>query len=118
MAKKILVIDDNESILETLEIILQEYGYHVISSTNESIIESVQCEEIDAVLLDYQLGNTNGGEVAKKLRSKEATKGKPIIMISAYPNIRSIYKEIGANAFIAKPFDIDKLVNTVQSLIH
>lgn len=114
MKKKILIIDDDDSLLESMALILEEYGYHVEACPDAKIVHALNEDSADVILLDYQFPDTNGGEIAQVLRNKAETCNIPIIMISAYHDLRRVYKKVGADAFIPKPFDIDELVNKVE----
>ena len=114
MSKKVLIIDDDDALLESMELILEEFGYQVQAYPDATMIHCLNEDCADVILLDYQLADITGDEIAQILRNKPETKNIPIIMISAYHDLRGIYKKIGADAFIPKPFDIDDLVNKVE----
>lgn len=114
MNKRVVIIDDDNSLLESMSLILQEYGYDVKAYPDATIVHNLTQESADVILLDYQFPDTDGGQIAHILRNKPETKDIPIIMISAYHDLRSIYKKVGADAFIPKPFDIDELVHKVE----
>ncbi len=115
MKKKILVAEDDKAILEVVKIILQDGGYEVIAIEHgEQVIKTVHKEQPHVVLLDIWMAGHDGGEIAKKLKNDEKTRHTPVIMISANNETEKIAKEVGANGFIQKPFNIDDLLSTVQ----
>jgi CheY-like chemotaxis protein len=115
MAKKIWVVDDDESILEVLQIILKIAGYDVQTSLNGESLQHLddQCLP-DLILLDILLSGTDGREICKDLKSRERTRHIPIILLSAHSDASKAADGSGANAFLAKPFDVDTLIKMVQ----
>lgn len=114
-SKKILIIDDDVAILEVMKIILEDKGYHVITTpTGDNIEEKVQDLSPNIILLDFWLAGIDGHYIAKQLKSKVSTKHIPVIMVSANHDPKKIAIEVGADDFLEKPFDIDDLVNIVE----
>lgn len=68
----------------------------------------------DAILLDMWLSEEDGRDICRKLKNNENTKNIPVIIMSASRGLESTALESGANAFIAKPFEIDDIVNTIH----
>src|SRR5258708_39490306 len=119
LPRKILVIDDDESILEAFKLMLTGAGYEVETSTkNDDYIEQKLKNTPDLIILDMLLSGTDGRYICKKLKSQEHTKHIPIIMISAYPNARETVLESGANDFIPKPFEMSELLEKVEQYIR
>ena len=84
---KILVVDDEQPIRETLEMFLREKGYEVVTSEEGGkALEIVQRERPDIVILDIRLPGMDGLEVLQRIREK--TEGIPVIMITAYHDMR------------------------------
>lgn len=116
--KKILVVDDNKVIGEMLKVMLEISGYEVIVSqepgkTEENII----AHEIDLVLLDMLMSGINGTDVCARLRKDENTKNIPIFMMSAHHDAGKRCKAAGADDFIAKPFDMDELMERINNVL-
>ena len=113
--KKILVIEDDPGILESLKMVLELSGYYVIVAEDGQIIErGFDGRRPDLILMDYWLPIRNGGEIAKGLKNTEGTKNIPVIIISASLNIRDIVKECGADDFIPKPYDLNELLYKIE----
>jgi len=68
----------------------------------------------DILLLDMLLSGQNGREITKQLKSQDSTKYIPIILFSAYPSAEDDARRVGADDFIAKPFDIDVLLAKIE----
>lgn len=117
--RRILVIDDDEAILEALNTVLTEEGYRTeVSTKNGEYVErALQRELPDLVILDILLSGHDGREICKKLKSDERTKHIPIILISAHIKGESTAIEAGADAFVAKPFDIYELLEKVAQIL-
>ena len=115
MNKKILVAEDDRAILEVVKIILEQEGYKTLFADREEVIRStIRDHKPDLILLDIWLGGSDGGKIAKSIKSDKHTKHIPIIMISANNETEKITKEAGAYGFLLKPFNIDDLLQIVR----
>ena len=115
MNKKILVAEDDRAILEVVKIILEQEGYTTVFADKEDVIYKIIKEQKpDLMLLDIWLGGSNGGKIAKTIKSDKQTQHIPIIMISANNETEKITREAGADDFLLKPFNIDDLLNIVR----
>jgi CheY-like chemotaxis protein len=111
----ILVIDDDPSILSTVSDILEFEGFPVATASNGA--EGLRCVEQARpalVLLDMRMPVVDGWEFARLLRQRGIT--LPIIVMTAAQDARRWAQEIGANGYLAKPFDLTDLVDTVKRL--
>lgn len=115
--QKILAVDDNEDILEVLKLILEDYDYDVKTlADGRKLVDQIEEYKPDLILLDIMLGEIDGRELCKTIKSNKDTHDIPIIMISASHGLSGQYKPYDApNDFLAKPFDISELVDKVQS---
>jgi len=68
-------------------------------------------------VLDILLSGKDGRAICRKLKSQADTRHIPIVMISAHPDAEQSVTAVGADAFVAKPFAIDELLNTVAALL-
>lgn len=121
--KKILLIDDDLSILKLLEINLLNAGYNIITATaGESGIEKVKEHNPNLIILDVMLPSINGFEVCKVLKEDIKTKHIPVIIltgisISTLNEHKKNALDLGANDYMTKPFDMDDLLNRAKTLI-
>lgn len=109
----ILVVDDDPSILETVRVILESEGHPVVTATNGK--EALDCLERvrpGLMLLDMRMPVLDGWGVAKALRDSPLR--VPIIVMTAAENARRWADEIQAEGFLAKPFDLNDLIDTVE----
>ena len=112
--KKILVADDDPSILEAIQLILEDSGYEVVTTVNGETIYQMEKEYPDLLLLDIWMSGQDGREICKYLKNNPLTKHIPIIMISASRDIIESAKKAGADDFLAKPFQMDDLLQKVE----
>ena len=118
-SKKILVCDDDEGILDMVSFVLEDSGYEVIPEKNSmNVYNLIERENPDLLLLDLWMPVLSGDQVLKVLKSSPITKGLPVIVISASTEGQRIAEEAGASSFLAKPFDIDQLVDRVQTMLQ
>lgn len=118
MQKKVLICDDNEGIIEIINIILTDKGYSTeICNEGGCIIDTVKEFNPDVILLDLWMPNMNGDEIINILKNAEEYKHIPIIIVSANKDTEAIAKQIKADNFLCKPFNIDDLENMVDSYL-
>jgi len=118
MLKKILVVDDDESILDAVQLILVDEGYIVeTTSKGDQIYAHINTFSPDLILLDVLMSGNDGRHICHKLKQDIATKNIPIIMISAHPSAEKSIKECGADTYLAKPFETEKLIQMVSDFL-
>ena len=116
--KKILVVDDDVDILNVVQLVLDAKGFDVIATPNwQQINTHVDEFKPDLILLDVSLGSQDGRNICKQLKSNKNTKHISVILFSANHNIESSLSECLADNFISKPFDINELVDGINSQI-
>ncbi|MBK0380588.1 response regulator transcription factor [Mucilaginibacter segetis] len=118
MGKKILVIEDDKDIRDTMTYALEQEGYEVISSENSRILKALDKHNPDLILLDNWLtdwaSDASGQQLSRELKSNAETKHIPIIIISAVSNVKEIAEAGLADAYLKKPFDLSDLVAIVK----
>jgi len=115
MSKNILIVDDQNDVLDLLKEIFEMEGYNVTALPyTEDIIGSINKYQPDLVMLDFLLAGINGGELCHQLKSHAVFSHIPVIMLSGYPRVLESLGNYGADAFIAKPFDVNVLTETVR----
>ena len=119
MAKQILIIEDDEDILQVLEtmLVFNDFTVKGLNRTDD-IFKSIEDYKPDLVLTDYLLSGTNGGKICQLIKGNKDTCHLPVILISAYPELAISMGNFGFDAFITKPFDINKLVKKIQELVN
>ena len=113
--KRILCIDDDQDILDTLNIILTTEGFSVrVSTSPASIFQSIQEFTPDLILMDINMPNFNGLEICKALKAYISTENTPVIIVSSDESIDTAIDHFKANDIIKKPFSIDQIVEKVK----
>ena len=112
---RVLVIDDNLDILHLVQMILKSHGFEVlVSPKGEDVLAYTEnfCPQV--ILLDVFLSGHDGREICRELKENPKTKDIPIIMFSAHTKWEEIIKQCNADDFIAKPFEVNELVQKVN----
>ena len=115
---KILIVEDDYNLGLMINDILEFKGYDIILSRKpEDTIKDIIENNIDLVLLDKLIWGVDGTDVCAEIRSNIATSKKPVLMMSALNDSRTICLKAGATDFIYKPFDMIIFQNKVQELL-
>jgi two-component system phosphate regulon response regulator PhoB len=121
MAKKILVIDDDKDVRDTIVYVLENENYEVIASEDAEILKNINTVGPGLVIMDNYLSewksDASGQQLTRNLKLNRATKHIPVVLISAASNIDEIAKTGLADAFLKKPFDADSLLKTVKQFV-
>jgi DNA-binding response OmpR family regulator len=118
--KKILVVDDEADLVETLRFPLEMEGYTVLVSHNgEDGLHQARKEKPDLILLDLMLPKLDGYKVCRLLKFDERYKHIPVLMLTAktQEKDRVLGMETGANEYINKPFEMADLLEKVKSYL-
>jgi CheY-like chemotaxis protein len=118
---RILYVEDEKSIREVVAQMLELYGYEVACANNGKLgVEKAQSWLPDIILMDVRMPVMDGPEAIRVLRSKPNTADIPIFVLSAYTDTktRDLCKQVGADRFFAKPFDIEKIISAIQETMN
>lgn len=115
--KKVLVADDDPAILDVMRMMLEFEGYEVATTLNGATILQMETEMPDLLLLDIWMSGTDGRDICRKLKQSEKTYKIPIVLVSASKDIERSAFEAGANDFIAKPFEMNELLQKIEKNI-
>lgn len=118
--KRVLIVEDEESLLKLETILLTVKGFEVIGAfTGKMAIDKIGVEEFDLVLLDIMLPDIDGFEVCRQLRSDPRTATVPIIMLTGKksPNDHDRGILCGANAYLVKPFKSAMIIDEINRLL-
>lgn len=116
---KILIIDDDENIRETLKAILEDEGYNVDAAENAKIaLDKTGKSFYNVLLIDIRLPDMEGTEVLSKI--KDTTPKMRKIIITGYPTLNNAIEAVnrGADAYIVKPFDVEKVLETIKEQLR
>jgi len=114
MKGKILVADDDYSIRDIFQLVLEQAGYEVELKSDASEIFSGKYKKPDLFLIDKLLLGTDGLNVCRFLKKNRKTKNIPVIMISAIPDIGRLASEAGADDYIEKPFKVKYALSVIE----
>lgn len=118
---KILVVDDDAVIQQLIEVNLELEGYEVDKASNgQEALDKVAQDAPDLILLDVMMPRMNGRDVCRMLKSDPKTKGIPVIFLSARAQDMDVEAglELGADAYVTKPFDPGMLLDTISELLN
>jgi len=116
---RILVVDDDENIRKVLTKILEDEGYTVESvGTAKEAIEITKRKFYNLALIDIRLPDMEGVKLLTKIRDTTPKMRK--IIITGYPTLRNAIEAVnkGADAYIVKPFDMDKALNVIKEQLR
>lgn len=115
MSEKILIIDDEETTVQLLSILLERKGFEIIKAFRaEDGLRKAYRNHPDLILLDIMMPNMDGWEVCRRLRELSEV---PIIFLTARSEIKDVVKglEMGADDYIVKPYDNEELVARIKA---
>jgi two-component system, OmpR family, response regulator len=119
--RKILIVDDDPAITEMLQDVLERDGRFEVKATNTGYEAGILTQSFnpDLLLLDYLLPDINGNVVCKTIRENKSFSHMKIVFVSGVVNPDEVEQLIkaGADDFIKKPFDVEKLINRVAELL-
>ena len=119
--KKVLIVDDEKDIVETLKFIFESEGINcIVAYDGEEALDKAKNENPYLIILDVMLPKINGYKICRLLKFDKKYQNIYIIMVTArsQQEDKVIGKETGADEYISKPFVIDKLVNTVKAYLQ
>jgi len=120
MSRRILIVDDEPNIVTSLEFLMRGSNYEVLVARNgEEALRHAESFQPDLVLLDLMMPQRSGFEVCQKIRENPALRDVKIVMLTAKG--RDLEKDrgldLGANAYVTKPFSTKDLMSTVRGLL-
>lgn len=118
--RKILLVDDSETVLMMEQMILKKDRYQLITAKNgkEGVQKALETRP-DLILMDVVMPEMNGFEAVRCLRQQAATQSVPIVMVTTKAEAESmeIGYEIGCSDYVAKPIDSTELLTKVRSIL-
>lgn len=120
MSKTILVVEDEQDLVELLKVRLESLGYGVIEAYDgEEGLKKAKEDLPDLIVLDILLPKMSGYDVCLKLKTDKKYRKIPIVMLTAkfQPSDIRFGKELGAEAYITKPFEPQVLVDEIHRLL-
>ena len=118
--KKIIIADDEHKILMSLEYSFRKQGYEVfIARDGSEVLELLKKETPDIILLDIMMPNIDGYTALQEIKKQENLQQCKVVFLSAKNNPKDIERglELGADAYVTKPYSVKKLILQVEELL-
>lgn len=113
--KKIMIVDDHAGILSLISIEAAQKGYLVVTASNgKEALNKFSIDRPDLILLDIMMPVMNGFEMLSSLRKQSCV---PVIVHSFNEQNKETAFKLGANEFVLKPFDTDKLFDKIKQIL-
>jgi DNA-binding response OmpR family regulator len=113
-----MIVDDDRITVSLLKTLLELDGYEVVNiSRGLQVLDKALQDKPDLIMLDYNLNDTSGIEVVRRLRAHQDFQKTPIIVASGM-NVEAEVSKAGANAFMVKPLEPNKLSALIKKLIE
>ncbi|TWR25605.1 response regulator [Mucilaginibacter achroorhodeus] len=119
MGKRVLIIDNDHDVLDVIQEALSYEGYDTVTLIDSDGYEQTLAkEQFDIVIIDYLLEGINGGDICHQIKSADASKHIPVIIMSAYPKVLQSLGDYGCDKFMPKPFDLTELIDVTNQLVN
>ena len=118
MKKKIILIEDDQDACMFFKHVLSKAGYAVDHYFDGTFVLNLEYETPDLYILDNCLPGIDGVALTKFLKIKKGTHNVPVLIISSNHAVERRTHEVGASAFVAKPFDVTHLLEVVYNLLE
>ena len=115
--RKIMVVDDEPAIRDLIVAVLEDEGYAVVAATSgRRALELIESERPDLVIMDIMMPEMDGREAYRRLRELPELAHVPVVMMSAASSPDQLSPRVAA--FLAKPFDLDDLLETIVDVLE
>ena len=118
---KILIVEDEESLLKLESILLSSKGYRVTGVMDgKSALAEIQFNKPDLVILDIMLPEMDGFEVCRQIKENPQTRHIPVVMLTAKKTVQDQARgqQAGCDAYITKPFKSSKILDTIRDILN
>jgi DNA-binding response OmpR family regulator len=117
MPKTMLIIEDEPELAHLLMDVLRiGGGFHVVLSTGMSAATTMQELQPDAIVIDYVMPGVTGAEVLARLREQAPGSLPPVILVTGRDDAAALAADVGADAYLRKPFDVQELLDLAKAL--
>ncbi len=122
MKKTIMVVDDEQAVIKMLQIRLEKNNYNVVTAADgRECLERVVKERPDLIILDILMPEMDGTEAAAKLKENPLTRRIPVIFLTALEKKeeeKQFGTTTGSSVILAKPFDEQELITTIETMLQ
>jgi len=119
--KRILIVEDEESLLKLETILLTVKGYEVAGAlTGNEALQKISVEKFDLILLDIMLPDIDGFEVCTRVKKDPRSSGIPVVMLTAKKNPDDLERGVacGASSYLTKPFKSAMIIEVIEKLLR
>lgn len=114
---RVAIIDDEKGILLAMGLYLELEGHTPLTfSSPKKALRALREDRVDLIILDMRMPEMNGEEVALHLKQDIRTKNIPLILFSAHESLPAMAARVGAEGFLEKPFQFEKLKSLIYGL--
>ena len=120
MAKKVLIVEDNELNMKLFNDLLEAHGYQTVGTRNGiDAMDLARQHRPDLILMDIQLPEVSGLEVTKWLKDDSELKGIPVVAVTAFAmkGDEERIREGGCEAYLSKPISVGKFIETIRHFL-
>ena len=120
MAKRVLVVEDNELNLKLFCDLLRAHGFEAIPTRDgREVLDIVRADRPDLIVMDIQLPHISGLDVIRALKSDEALKAIPVLAVTAFASHGDDdrIRDEGADGYVSKPISVMKFIETVRQFV-
>ena len=112
----VLVVDDDPCIVDLVRILLESEGFSMESAQDgRQALHTIEQDQPDIVLMDVMMPVMDGVTCCAEMRKNPSTSKLPVLFMSAATNLQGRLREIGADGFISKPFDLEDLLSLLKA---
>jgi CheY-like chemotaxis protein len=116
VSRTVLIVEDEADLAGLLSDILQSVGYEVALTTGSRAASRSAELSPSAIVMDYLMPGLNGAEVVEQIRDAMPSALPPVVLVTGLSNAEQLAGEIGADAYLRKPFDVSAFVQVVDRL--
>lgn len=116
--RHIIIVDDDPAIPDAVKIMLEHKGYTITIFDNSTALLEGNFQRPNLFIIDKQLQGVDGLEICRYLKSQQALKEIPVLILSANPYAGHLAKAVGADGFLEKPFKMKMLREMVERLMQ
>ena len=114
-----LIFDDDKTILKILKYILEAEGWEVLNSNHSNnVIEQVNYFKPSIIMMDNNIPDCGGIVATQSIKLRKELQHIPVIFFTASDEIKELSQQAGADAYLAKPFDLTRLFEVIKQVLH
>lgn len=115
----VLVVDSSRDLLDMFSLMLKKHDFNCVTTdSTDGLYKQLQTNLPDILLMDTKLNGVDGREICKELKTRNAFKTIPIILMSSSSDKLKNYKKYNADAVLEKPFEMNNLFEVIDGLLH